>query len=156
MLKVNIPGRGELTFTDVMLDYNGTLALDGFLIKGVRERLAELSSHFILHIVTGDSHGTAKTQLAHIKCKLTILPAENQATGKLDYLKRLNQSHTIAIGNGNNDQYMLKEAQIGIIVSGTEGTSAISLAAADILMPNILDALDLLKNPRRLSATLRF
>ena len=102
MLQITIPGMGNLALTDLMLDYNGTLALDGYLIKGVAVRLAELSSQFKIHIVTGDTHGTAKTQLADTNCQLTIVPPENQATTKLTYLKQLGQSNTIAIGNNVN------------------------------------------------------
>jgi soluble P-type ATPase len=36
-----------------------------------------------------------------------------------------------------------------------EGVSAQALGAADVFVHNILDALDLLQNPRRLRATLR-
>ena len=40
MLKITIPGfRGETNLTDLILDYNGTLARDGELIIGVADRL---------------------------------------------------------------------------------------------------------------------
>ena len=155
MLQITIPGMGELKLTDLMLDYNGTLALDGYLINDVTKRLAELSSQFKIHVVTGDTHGTAKNQLANINCQLTIVPPENQATAKLDYLKQLGQSNTIAIGNGKNDQYILKESVVGIVVLGNEGIAIEALNAADILVPTIFDAINLLQYPNRLRSTLR-
>lgn len=45
MLTIEIPGYGTLQLEYLALDYNGTLACDGVLIKGVKERLDELSRH---------------------------------------------------------------------------------------------------------------
>jgi soluble P-type ATPase len=50
---------------------------------------------------------------------------------------------------------MIQSAAIGIAVMGREGLSQEALQAADLVVPSILDALDLLLNPRRLVATLR-
>ena len=50
---------------------------------------------------------------------------------------------------------MLQAAALGIAVIGPECAAAEALAAADIVAPNILAALDLLLNPLRLVATLR-
>jgi soluble P-type ATPase len=50
---------------------------------------------------------------------------------------------------------MLAAAALGIAVNGTEGMSTAALLAADIYVPNILDALDLLLHPDRLRASLR-
>lgn len=155
MLQINIPGIGDLTLTDLILDYNGTLALDGILISGVKDKLINLSSQFNIHIVTGDTHGTAREQLANIPCNITIISPENQTAAKLQYLKQLNHTQTIAIGNGKNDQDIVKEAQIGIVVLGQEGAAVSTIISADITMPNVLDALELLQNPNRLTATLR-
>lgn len=155
MLQIMIPGLDELKISELMLDYNGTLALDGHLIHGIAEHLKKLSSHFNIHIVTGDTHGTAKNQLANINCQLTIVPPENQTIAKLQYLNQIGKSNTIAIGNGKNDHDIVKEAQIGIVILGREGAAASTIMAADIVMPNITDALELLQNPNRLKATLR-
>jgi soluble P-type ATPase len=50
---------------------------------------------------------------------------------------------------------MLKEAALGIAVIQEEGGAIKTLLAADIVMRSILDALDLLLHPLRLTATLR-
>ncbi|HZY44758.1 MAG TPA: HAD hydrolase family protein, partial [Anaerolineae bacterium] len=63
--------------------------------------------------------------------------------------------NTVAIGNGANDVEMLKAAAIGIAVLGREGTASEAIAAADIVTLNVIDAIDLLLNPKRLVATLR-
>ena len=75
--------------------------------------------------------------------------------GKLDYVKRLGAARTACIGNGRNDRLMLKAAALGIAVLQGEGAAGVTLAAADIVMPAIAEALDLLTNPLRLIASLR-
>jgi soluble P-type ATPase len=50
---------------------------------------------------------------------------------------------------------MVKEAALGIAVIEKEGAAVETLLAADIVCGNILDALELLLNPKRLIATLR-
>lgn len=50
---------------------------------------------------------------------------------------------------------MLRMAGVGIAVVQAEGASAEAVAAADVLVPSVTDALDLLLRPRRLVASLR-
>jgi soluble P-type ATPase len=50
---------------------------------------------------------------------------------------------------------MLKNAALGIVVIQKEGATVKSLENADIVCNNIIDALELLKNPLRIIATLR-
>ena len=142
MLQINIPGIGDLQLTELILDFNGTLALDGVLIEGVAQRLATLSKQLTLHVVTGDSHGTAKNQLVNTNCIITIVPSENQTEAKINYIKKLDLQRMVAIGNGYNDYQIVEMAKIGIIVMGEEGASTKSILAADIAVSNILSALD--------------
>jgi soluble P-type ATPase len=67
----------------------------------------------------------------------------------------LGAEHVVAIGNGANDAAMLQQAVLGIAVLGGEGLATACLTAADIVVPSIESALDLLLYPRRLVATLR-
>ena len=62
----------------------------------------------------------------------------------------------MALGNGLNDRRMLKTAKLGIVVTGTEGCAIDALVAADIYVVDVNDGLDLLINPKRCEATLRF
>ena len=61
----------------------------------------------------------------------------------------------IAIGQGANDAAMLKEAVLGICVMSQEGAATETLLSADIVVPNIFIAFDLLDKPLRIVATLR-
>jgi soluble P-type ATPase len=50
---------------------------------------------------------------------------------------------------------MLSTSRLGMAVVLAEGASAVSLNAADVVCTDIVQALELLMNPLRLTATLR-
>jgi len=155
MIEIAIPGYKKLQLKHLALDYNGTLAVDGELLPGVKEALRGLAKGLQIHILTADTFGKVRSQVESMPCELSILPLDNQDKGKLDYVKSLGAQHTVCIGNGRNDRLMLKEAALGIAVILEEGVATETLAAADIVCTGILPALELLTNPLRLTATLR-
>ena len=55
MLEIDIPGDKTLCLSFIVLDYNGTIACDGRLLPGVRQRLEELSKSVSIHILTADT-----------------------------------------------------------------------------------------------------
>jgi soluble P-type ATPase len=52
MYDVQIPGFGRLQLEYVVLDYNGTLAVDGILLPGVADALKEVSKLLQVHFIT--------------------------------------------------------------------------------------------------------
>ena len=156
VLKIAIPGRDHLQLSHLALDYNGTLACDGKLVEGVAQRLAVLAEKMTVHIITADTFGTVRASLEDISCQLVILPATDpQDLEKRNYVQRLGERNTAAIGNGRNDRLMLEVSVLGIAVIQQEGAAVDTLLAADVVAPDILSALDLLCHPLRLAATLR-
>lgn len=155
MLAIAIPGFRDLELEHLVVDYNGTLAVDGRLISGVREALATLTAKVEIHVVTADTFGSAESELAGLPVKLTILPRESQADAKLAYVQRLGAERVFAIGNGRNDRRMLAAAAVGVALVQQEGGAGEALAAGDVVAVDIVDALDLLRHPARLIATLR-
>jgi soluble P-type ATPase len=155
MLEIDIPGYRALRLEHLVLDYNGTLACDGELLDGVKDRLDALAGTLRIHILTADTFGKARAQLAGIRCDLSILPAEDQDRRKLEYIQGLGSETTVCVGNGRNDRLMLREAGLGIAVVQAEGAAVRTVLTADVLSPSILTALDLLTHPLRLVATLR-
>ena len=155
MIEINIPGDRVLQLKHIVLDYNGTIARDGNLIPGVKQNLIALADKLHIHILTADTFGNVRRGLKGIKCHLSIIAPEAQDIGKLDYVKKLGAENTVCVGNGRNDQLMLKEAALGIGVILKEGAAAATLSAADVVCTNIVSALELLDNPLRLIATLR-
>lgn len=155
MIEIAIPGDREYQLRYLVLDYNGTLAVDGYLIKGVKRRLVALSKKIEIHVVTADTFGRVRSGLKKIPCVLSILPFAEQARRKAEYVEQLDKEQTICIGNGSNDLGMIQNAGLGIAVIQKEGASTTCLLAADIVCKNIRDALDLLRKPKRLIAVKR-
>ncbi|MCX7985591.1 MAG: HAD hydrolase family protein [Bacteroidales bacterium] len=155
MIQLDIPGHKKIKAQHLVLDYNGTLAIDGELISGVAELLVKISEIIQIHVVTADTFGKAVKNLEDIRCIITILSNTDQRKQKSRYISRLGRKKVIAIGNGLNDMFMLKKAALSIAVIQKEGASAKTLSKADIVCYSIIDALELLINPLRITATLR-
>lgn len=155
MIKIDIPGSRKIQVAHLVLDFNGTLAIDGKLIEGTRPLLDELSHQLSVHVLTADTFGTAKDQLSGVNCTVTVLSADMQDVQKESYVFNLDETRVVAIGNGLNDALMLKVSALGIAVVQREGASVETLLNADMVCPGILDALGLLLNPQRIVATLR-
>ena len=154
MLTVDIPGRGRLEIAHLVLDLNGTLAVGGIVPDAVVDRLRALSNDIGVHVVTADTFGTA-ARLHGRGIQIQVLPPGDHVEAKAAIVRALGASHTIAIGNGSNDEAMVREAAVGIAIVGREGAAARTTLAADIVATRIEDALDLLLTPARLIATLR-
>ena len=156
MLSTQVPGFGTLTLEHLVLDYNGTLAVDGLMLPGVQAALNTLAAKLAIHVVTADTFGKAADGLAGVNCRLTVLEAGRQDQAKVNFVNRLGAKRTASIGNGRNDALMLSASALGIAVILAEGASTVSLNAADIVCTDIVSALELLMHPLRLTATLRF
>ncbi len=154
-MEIIIPGGMALRIKHLVLDYNGTLALDGELLFGVIEKLTVLAKHLKVHVITADTFGKVQEKLEGVPCDLTIIGPEAQDRQKSRYIEALGSGRVAAVGNGRNDVLMLQNAALGICLIQGEGASAAAIGAADIVCTNILDVLDLLLNPARLQATLR-
>ena len=155
MIDLKIPGRGIVQLQYAVFDVNGTLAIDGVLIKGVEERIALLRGKLEVRLITADTHGRQAEIDRQLKFKADRLAAGDERQQKAKYVRQLGALNVVAIGNGANDAEMLKTAAIGIAVLGREGTASDAITSADVVTLNVIDAIDLLLNPKRLVATLR-
>lgn len=150
MIEVEIPGRATLALAHLVLDLNGTVALDGKLLPGLADRLAVLSPRLIVHLATADTHGRAATVAEELGVRLALVHRGQETKEKQALVERLGAASVVAIGNGANDAGMLATA-----VLGQEGLAVAALGAGDLVVAHIHDALDLLLHPKRLVATLR-
>jgi P-type E1-E2 ATPase len=155
MIELTIPGRGTLKVEHLVLDVNGTLALDGKLIDGVEQALAGLRDRFQIHLVTADTHGRQAAIDAQLGMQAVRLRPGDESEQKASFVRQLGAEKTAAIGQGANDAGMLSAAAIGVAVLSREGLSAESLKAADLVVPDILAALELFDKPLRIVASLR-
>jgi len=155
MITITISKFKTYILDHLVLDLNGTLCCDGYLIHDIEDQLIALSKKLHIHVLTADTFGQGITQTKKIDCRINILKTENQSQEKQDYVKSLDVSKCVCIGNGYNDHLMVKAAAIGIAVVQCEGAAIQTLINADIVCPDIRTALDLLNFPKRLIATLR-
>ncbi len=155
MIEIEIPGFQKLQLKYLVMDYNGTLAVDGKLIEGVENRLYALADHLEIHVITADTFGLVKTYLENFPIHLKIITSTEQGKQKWQYVRQLGSGQVVAIGNGRNDRLMLKEAKLGIATIQAEGAAMETIQSADIVVNHINDALDLLREKLRLTATLR-
>lgn len=155
MIELNIPGRGLISLEHLVCDVNGTLTLDGQLLEGVIRQLSSLRDRLEIHLITADTRGRQDVIDRQLNLQSVRIQPGQESRQKGEYVTRLGAEHVIAIGQGANDAIMLKEAAIGICVISPEGAAREAVQAADILVPGILNALDLIDKPLRLVATLR-
>ena len=155
MIELNIPGRGLIKLQHLVCDVNGTLAVDGQLSEGVKQRLSALRNRLTLHLLTADTHAKQDTIDQQLNVKAVRIQPGNEAEQKTDYVRRLGAEMSVVIGQGANDAGMLRTAALGICVLSPEGTAVETLLEADLVVANINEALDLLEKPLRIVATLR-
>lgn len=156
MLEVDIPGFGLVKLEYLVSDFTGTLSFDGHLLPQVREKLGSIAQSLKIFVVTADEFGTAREELKGIDCSVHIIQGEDLDAQKAEFVSKLGAERTATMGNGTNDRKMLKVSRIGIIVVGREGCAVEALLAADVQVTSAVDGIDLLLNPKRLKATLKF
>lgn len=151
-IDLEIQGGMLRRFTDLVLDYTGTLSQDGVLLPGVAERLERISAGLRITIMTADTFGMAADQTKGLPVDFRII-----GTGieKADAVLMMGGENVIAVGNGRNDVSMMGVAGLKIAVMGPEGVSGELVRVADVVVRDICNALDLIINPLRLKATLR-
>lgn len=155
MVRLDIPGFGRLRVHHIVLDFNGTLAVDGRLLPGVKWRLRTLARSLQIHVLTADTHSSARRALAGLPCTVRVLATAGQDRAKRAYVRALRPRGAVCIGNGRNDRLMLGAATLGIAVVQAEGAASVTVRSAGIVVTSVLDALDLLLKPLRLVASLR-
>jgi soluble P-type ATPase len=155
-IKFDMPDGSLVEIRDVVLDFNGTIAKDGFIVPGVAERLQQLSERGVnIFVITANTNGTAREQCKKLPVTVEICEGADVGERKKNLVQKIGGHWTAAIGNGNNDMAMFGESGLSISIVGDEGCFTKSLLASDIVVKDILDALDLLLHENRLKATLR-
>lgn len=155
MIELQIPGRGVIQLNHLVCDVNGTLATDGMLPEGLARMITGLRDRLDVHLITADTHGRQRIIDQQLGLTAERLQPGNEDGQKAEFVRQLGAGHVAAVGQGANDALMLKTAAIGIAVLSREGLAVETLTAADILVPDIFAALELLDKPLRLIATLR-
>src|ERR1035441_4793311 len=158
-ITIDIPGLGKRHIRIAVSDYTGTHSFGGAIEPDVKRKLRELAALVDLHIVTADSFGTADDELAEIAIPYKLRSGRHDIE-KSEYVSQFELQHVVAFGNGNNDRLMLKAVKEGgglaIAVDNGEGCAMDAMRNADLFVVGAANAIDLLLDPLRLKATLRF
>ena len=155
MISLTIPGRGVYDLEYLVMDVNGTIAVDGQLIDGLARKISALRDRLTVHLLTADTHGKQSVIDQQLGLTAVRISQGGESLQKAGYISMLGCEKVVAIGQGANDAEMLELARLGICVMSAEGVAKETLLAADLVVPNIVYALDLLEKPLRIVASLR-
>jgi soluble P-type ATPase len=155
MLRMEIPGKGAYSIEFLVLDMDGTIAVDGRISARCKDKINLLAKRLKVYILTADTRGDAQKRWGHATAELVRIEGEDGAEQKKKFVSRIGAAKTIAVGNGYNDHLMVQEAALGIAVIGREGAAKETVCNADVAVTEITDALDFILKPLRHQATLR-
>ena len=154
MISIQRPGMETLDIHFVLLDFEGTLAMDGRVHPKAKDKVNLLSKRVTVYILTKSSKETVEETLKKMKAEILSMTEGDSSQQKLDVLQRLGPHQTAVIGNGFDDVQIMEQAGLGMCVIGKEGSSPEAVAKADLVVTSVLDALDFLLKPLRQGATL--
>ena len=152
---IDIPNVGVYSIENIVFDFNGTLASDGKVPPRIYRQILGLTQDLDIYIITADTFGTVEEIFDGTEVRVKVVSKKNGSVDKQNLIRSLDQSKTIALGNGSNDALMLKESVISIAVLGNEGLSLKALENSNMMIKNINDFFEMMKEPKKLIATLR-
>lgn len=155
MIEINIPGRKKLKISNIVFDYNGTVALDGFMPEQVKKMIIRLSQDLNIYIITADTYGNVREQCKDMPVSIETFAEGNATIYKKQFIEKIGAECTIAVGNGLNDIEMLKTASLSISVIGEEGCASLAIVNSDITCRDIMDVFSMVLKKDRIRATLR-
>ena len=154
-MQIDIPDYKVLNLQYLILDYNGTIALDGKMPERVKEQLKKLSQDLKIYILTADTHGNAKKECEGLPVELYVFPTGSAMHAKDGIVESLGRENCACMGNGRNDQLMCRMAALSIAVMDAEGMCGKLIREVDVCVRSMEEGLDLLIHQKRLIATLR-
>jgi len=154
MIAIQRPGQEPLEIEFILIDFEGTLASDRRVHPKAKDKINLLSKRTKIYILTKGEKEVVTEVLKKVKAEIVYLTEGGASQKKLDLLRQLGPTKTVAIGNGVDDAPMIEEAGLGICIVGKEGSSVEAMVKAEVVFGNILDALDFLLKPLRQKATL--
>ena len=154
MISIERPGQANLEIDFILIDFEGTLASDRRVHPKAKDKINLLSKRAKIYILTKEGKEQVMEVLRKVKAEIIHFAERDVSARKLDLLRQLGANRTVVIGNGRDDASIIEEATFGICVISREGTAAETIQKADVVVSNILDALDFLLKPLHQKATL--
>jgi len=154
MITIQRPGQEPLEIEFILIDFEGTLASDLRVHPKAKDKINLLFKRTKIYILAKGEKERVEESLKRVKAEIFYSPEGETSQRKLDLLRQLGPARTVVIGNGLDDALMMEEACLGICVLGKEGASSETIKHADVVVPEVIDALDFLLKPLRQKATL--
>ena len=98
-MRIDIPGYKILDLNYLVLDYNGTIAIDGRITEAVRKQLGKLAELYEIYVVTADTHGTAGRNCADLPVHIHTFPSGAAAYEKEKIVEALGKEQCVCMGN---------------------------------------------------------
>lgn len=137
----------------IVLDLNGTLAVQGKIVNGAKERLRKVNDLGIrVLLFTGDARGNANSFCSELGIEFKKAGSQRE---KEQFFLELDTKKTAAIGNARIDNGNFKHAKLSIATLQAEGIHTGILKHVDIIVLSINDALDLFLDVDTMKATMR-
>lgn len=161
MIELEIPGFGLLAIRRIITDYTGTHSFHGVVRQSVRTRLLRLAKLVEVHVLTIDTFGTVRRELAGLPIELHFLTSKQRHDReKQRFVVKREPKFVAAFGNGTIDRLILKTVRdaggLAVAVDNGEGCALEAILNANLLVHGSEQALDLLLMPNTCKATLRF
>ena len=154
MITIERPGQKPLEIEFILIDFEGTLAQDRRVHPKAKDKINLLAKRAKIYIFSRGEKERVEEVLRKAKAEIIFLTEGEASRAKLDLLRQLGPLKAVAIGNGFDDAPVIEEAGLGICVIGKEGAAGRTIQKADVVVRDILDALDLLLKPLHQAATL--
>jgi soluble P-type ATPase len=154
MIFIQRPGQDPLEIEFILIDFEGTLASDRRVHPKAKDKINLLSKRTKIYILTKEDKEVVEESLRRVKAEIFCSTEGETSQRKLDLLHQMGATKTVVIGNGLDDAPMMEEAGLSMCVISKEGASAETVKKADIVVSNVIDALDFLLKPLRQKATL--
>ena len=90
---------GTRPFHTLVLDFTGTLSLDGALLPGVARRLVALSRSVTIAVLTADTFGTAGKALRELPVEIRLI---GDGIEKAEAVAAMGPKGVVAVGNGRS------------------------------------------------------
>ena len=131
---INVPQTGKYNIENIVFDYNGTIANNGIIIDGVLKKIVDLSKNFNVHIITADTFNTVRESFKGTNVNIHIIDKDYGSEQKEKFIDKLGFDKTIALGNGRNDELMLKKSIISTNAKIGKNSSVIE----SVIMPDAI------------------
>ena len=149
----NIPNRENFEIKTIVLDLNGTLSIRGKIVSGAAKRIKKLEKlGYKIILLTGNQRGNADKLCKSLGMEYKIC---KNAEEKENAILSLEPEHCAAIGNARIDIGTFKHAKISILTLQKEGIHVDVIPFTDIIVPSVVDALDLFIDKDSFIATMK-